>query len=469
MDEGGYVIDYWTPAGTSLPETDRMINRIEAILSQTPEIQSYARRTGTEMGLFATEQNRGDIVVKLKPNRTRRAEEVIEEQRAQFATAVPGVTIEFVQILSDVLGDLEGSPEPIEVKVFGDDLRQLSALGDSVEEKLRRVPGVVDVKGVIRGNPEMLIQVDPIRAVQAGLSATQISDQLTAGLLGVEPTQVRETDHLIPIRLRFPDQYRFDYDWVRNFPLKDSHGETLLLSTVARVSLDEGQDQLFREDLKQMISVTGRLENRDLGSAVRDVRKMMGDITLPLGYTYDIGGQYESQQRSFKDLITVLAISVFLVFAVLVGQFRRFIPSLVILSAAPLAMVGALGLLWVTGIPLNVSSLMGLILLVGLVVKNGIILLDYADILAGRPDTDFHQALVQAARIRLRPILMTTLCTLFGLLPLALGLGSGAELQKPLAVAVIGGLTFSTLITLFFVPTLYSVLTGSRPIKLRTG
>ncbi|HEY2933776.1 MAG TPA: efflux RND transporter permease subunit [Acidobacteriota bacterium] len=460
MDEGGYVVDYWTPEGTSLAETDQMVRRIEAVLSETPEVQGFARRTGAEMGLFATEQNRGDIVVKLKEKRERHAEEIIEEQRARMAERVPGVTIEFVQILSDLLGDLEGNPEPIEVKLFGDDLSQLEDLARQVEEKLKHIEGVVDIKGILRGNPEMVVNIDPVRTAQSGLDARQITTQLEEGLLGVKPTSVREADRLIPVRLRLPDRYRFNFEWVRNFPLKNSKDQVTPLSSVARVEMQEGQTQLYREDLKQMVSVTGRLENRDLGSAVRDVKSMMEKVVMPLGYSYEIGGQYESQQRAFRDLITVLMISILLVFAVIVGQFRRFVPALVILSAAPLAIVGALGLLWLIGIPLNVSSFMGLILLIGLVVKNGIILLDYTDALAAKPDIDFHEALVQAARVRLRPILMTTLCTLFGLLPLALGLGSGAELQRPLAVAVIGGLTLSTLITLVFVPTLYSILAG---------
>ncbi|HEY3132325.1 MAG TPA: efflux RND transporter permease subunit [Acidobacteriota bacterium] len=465
MDEGGFVVDYWTPPGTSLPETNRMVRQIETVLGETPEIESFARRTGAEMGLFATQQNRGDIVVKLKQKRSRSANQIIEDERAKMAVAVPGVIIEFVQILSDLLGDLEGNPEPVEVKIFGDDLKQLENLAGKMEEKLHHINGVVDIKGVLHGNPELVLQIDPVRAARTGLTAAEISEQLDAGLLGAEPTQVRETDRLIPVRIRLPDQYRFNYDWVRNFPLKNSEGQTTLLASLADFSLEEGQAELFREDLKQMVAITARLENRDLGSAIRDVRKAVQEIDFPLGYAYEIGGQYESQQRSFRDLVTVLAISALLVFGVMVAQFKRFIPAMVIMSAAPLAMVGALGLLWITGIPLNVSSFMGLILLIGLVVKNGIILLDYTDRLSERPGADFHQALVQAAQIRLRPILMTTLCTLFGLFPLALGLGSGAELQKPLAMAVIGGLTLSTLITLVFVPTLYSLLRGGNSRK----
>jgi multidrug efflux pump subunit AcrB len=229
------------------------------------------------------------------------------------------------------------------------------------------------------------------------------------------------------------------------------------LSATAGVVPVEGAAQLHREDLKQMVPITARLEGRDMGSAIADVKKLLAAEKLPVGYTAQIGGQYESQQNSFRSLLVVLTIAVLLVFGLLVAQFRRFTAAMVILSAAPLSLVGAFGLLLLTGTPLNVSSFMGLILLIGLIVKNGIILIDYADGLSDR-GVEWREALVRAGAIRLRPILMTTLCTLFGLLPLALGLGAGAELQKPLAIAVIGGLSVSTIITLVFVPTLMSLL-----------
>jgi multidrug efflux pump subunit AcrB len=229
------------------------------------------------------------------------------------------------------------------------------------------------------------------------------------------------------------------------------------LSATADVSAAEGQEELHREDLKQMVPVTARLEGRGMGSAVADIREMMKTVALPLGYTWQLGGVYESQQASFRSLLVVMAVAILLVFGVLVAQFRRFTSALVILSAAPLSLVGAFGLLLVTETPLNVSSFMGLILLIGLIVKNGIILVDYADVIS-KTEPDRVEALVRAGAIRLRPILMTTLCTLFGLLPLALGIGAGAEMQKPLAIAVIGGLTVSTVITLVFVPTLLALV-----------
>jgi CzcA family heavy metal efflux pump len=463
MDEGGYVIDYWTPEGTSLAETDRMVHRIEEVVIATPEVAGFARRTGAELGLFATEQNRGDIVVKLKPSAARRrsAEQVISAQRAIFAAQMPGMTIEFVQLLQDMLGDLEGNPEPVEVKIFGDDLGELGRLAERTAERLRKIPGVVDLVVPQRGNPELDLRVDPTRAARVGFTVEQVASQLSAGLLGRVATSFRRSDRLIDVRVRFPDRKRFDLDWIRQFPLTTSSGEVVPLATTSQIAFSQGETQLFREDLQQMVPVTARLEGRGLGSGVREVARALAADPWPIGYSYRIGGLFESQQASFRSMVLVLAIAVLLVFAVLVAQFRHFTPALVILSAAPLSLVGAFALLLLTGTPLNVSSFMGLILLIGLIVKNGIILVDYADVLIARGSGP-REALVEAGAVRLRPILMTTLCTLFGLLPLALGLGPGAELQKPLAIAVIGGLAVSTLVTLVFVPTVLVTLHGRR-------
>ena len=463
MDEGGYVIDYWTPPGASLSETDRMVKRIEAVLEKTPEIAAFTRRTGTEMGMFATEQNRGDILVRLKPRsqRDKRVEDVISEQREQFAREMSGMTIEFVQILQDMLGDLQGTPEPVEVKLFGDDFATLETLASRVSDKLKKIDGLVDVVQPRRGNPELEVRIDPTRAAKAGFTTQDVSTQLANGLLGDVATEVRRGDRLIDLRIRYPDAYRFNPEWIREYPLVAPAGGVVPLSATADIAPVEGTSQLYREDLKQMVPITGRLEGRDMGSVVADVRAVLASERLPVGYSYAIGGQYETQQESFRSLVVVSAIAVLLVFGLLVAQFRRFTAALVIMSAAPLSLVGAFGLLVLTGTPLNVSSFMGLILLVGLIVKNGIILIDYADHLTAS-GLGRREALARAGAIRLRPILMTTLCTLFGLLPLALGLGAGAELQKPLAIAVIGGLSVSTVVTLVFVPTLLSILPAAR-------
>jgi CzcA family heavy metal efflux pump len=456
MDEGGFVIDYLTPPGTSLSETDSLVRQIEQKVAQLPELSAFSRRTGAELGLFATEQTKGDILVKLKPRsqRKRDIEEIIEDLRGEITKNIAGIDVEFIQILQDMLGDLEGSPEPVEVKLFGSSSDELTRIADGLGEKLQKIRGLVDFKGPRRGNPELLINVDPGLASHVGLTVEQVSQQVRDGLLGDSSTDLRRSDRLIPIRIRYPDDFRYQEQNIRQYPVVTPNKQIVPLASLAAVSMDRGQNELLRENQRLMVVLTARLENRDLGSAIAEVKRALASEKLPVGYTYEIGGQYESQQSSFRDLLFVLGLAIAAVFTVLVIQFRAFLPSLVIISAAPLSMVGVFFLLLLTGTPLNVSSLMGIVLMVGLVVKNGIILFEYYERLHGK--LSVADALVQAGRIRLRPILMTTLCTLFGLLPLALGLGSGAELQKPLAIAVIGGLTVSMFASLIIMPVLYS-------------
>ena len=455
MDEGGFVVDYLTPAGTSLSQTNSIVTSMEKEVAKIPETSAFSRRTGAELGLFATEQNKGDILVKLKPRsqRNRSADEVIADLREQFAKTVNGVDVEFVQLLQDMLGDLEGSPEPIEVKIFGSNSDELNKIADELGPQIQKIQGLVDYKGPQRGNPELLIDVDTAQASHVGLTVAQVTDQVSAGLLGDQTTDLRQSDRLVPIRVRYPDDFRYQEEHVRQYPIVAANKQVVPLESLAAITTERGQNQLLRENQRLMVVLTGRLEGRDLGSAIGDVKKVLASAKLPVGYTYEIGGQYESQQSSFHDLLFVLGLALAAVFTVLVIQFRAFIPALVIISAAPMSMIGVFLLLLITGTPLNVSSFMGIILMVGLVVKNGIILFEYFERLHGTMSVT--EAIVQAGRIRLRPILMTTLCTLFGLLPLALGIGSGAELQKPLAIAVIGGLTISTFITLIAIPVFY--------------
>ena len=460
MDEGGYVLDYWTPPGTSLAETDSILRRIEERVQRMPETASFSRRTGAELGLFATEQNKGDILVKVKPRsqRKRSTDEVIADLRSQIQQNVPGIQVEFIQILQDMIGDLEGSPEPVEIKLFGDSMPVLAQAAEEIGAKIQKIPGIVDYKGILKGNPEIIFHVDPALAGRLGLTVDQVSQQVSAGLLGLTQTSFREADRTVGIRVRFPDGFRMDYANIRQYPIVTASKQIVPLGSIAQVEEARGATQLNRENQRLMVALTARLENRDLGSAIRDVQRVMHEVRLPLGCTYEIGGQYESQQSSFRDLLRVLCLALAAVFSVLVMQFRSFHPALIILSAAPLSLLGVFAMLELTGTPLNVSSFMGIILMMGLVVKNGIILFEYVHRLWEEEKLPLDEALVAAGRIRVRPILMTTLATLFGLLPLALGLGAGAELQKPLALAVIGGLLLSTFITLLVMPVFYSLL-----------
>jgi len=458
-DEGGFVLDYLTPAGSALSETDRQVRAIEKVIADTPEVASYSRRTGSELGLFATAQNTGDILVRLKPRsqRERSSDEVISDVRERAQHAAPLVELEFIQLLQDMLGDLQGDPEPIEVKIFGDDPDRLAVLAEPVEEMMNTIDGVVDVVGVQQGNPEVTWTINPVAAGRYGLTVEQVSDQMAGNWLGEIATSLRLADRTIPVRVRLPDSVRFDPNKLAGTLIRTADGKPLPVSEVATMERANGQGELRRENLRPMAVVSGRLEGRDLGSAVDEIRTKLDQIKLPIGYTYEIGGQYQSQGQAFRELLMVFALAVLLVFTILVIHFRAWVPAILILLAAPLSLGGALLLLWIAGIDLNISSAMGLILLVGLVVKNGIMLLDFSEKLHAEGEP-FEEAIAHAGRIRLRPILMTTFCTLFGLLPLALGLGAGAELQKPLALAVIGGLALSTPVTLLAVPGLYAAI-----------
>jgi CzcA family heavy metal efflux pump len=459
MDEGGFVIDYLTPSGTALAETDRQVRKVESIVASTPEVAAFSRRTGAELGLFATKPNKGDILVRLKPRRQRHrsAAEVIAGLRPKIAEAVPGMDVEFVQLLQDMIGDLEGAPNPIEVKIFGDDPATLAGLGERIQGELEGVKGIVDLVGPQRGAPETTWQVDPAATGRAGLTVEEVESQLAAAWLGETATELRLGDRGVPVRVRYPDRDRFDPTRLARLTLKTPEGRLVPLSTVARAVTATGDGELTRENLRQMTLVTARLEGRDLGSAAAEIEGKLRRLKLPVGYSAEVGGQAESQRQAFRELTLVFGTAAALVLLVLIVEFRAVIPAIILLLAAPLSFGGAFLLLRLAGSELDVSSAMGLILLVGLVVKNGIVMIDYAHRLHGEGQP-FADAVAHAAQVRLRPILMTTLCTLFGLLPLALGLGAGAELQKPLALAVIGGLGLSTLVTLFAVPSAYVAL-----------
>lgn len=464
MDEGAFVLDYFTPGGTALAETDRQVQIVERILARTPEVEATSRRTGAELGLFATEQNVGDIVVRLRPSgqRKRNIFEVIADVRTQVSRALPRLHIEFVQILSDVINDLAGSTSPVEIKVFGDQLDQVEAYARRIAGPLEKVGGLVDLfDGVGDPVPELVLELDEARTARLGLTGTDVNGQVSALLLGDSAGEIRTGDRIVAVRVHAPDSIRFDPLRLPALPIfSPATMHAVPLGTVATFRKQESRAELRRENQRQMIAVTGGVEGRSLGAVMGDVKRVLAANPPPPGVQVEIGGQYAGQQESFRSLLVVLALAGISVVAVMVLQFESFVEPLVVTLAAPLSFVGAIALLLVTGTPLNVSSLMGLVLLMGLIVKNGIILLDFTRLRMMQEGEPLGEAIEAAARVRLRPILMTTLCTLFGLLPLALGLGAGSELQRPLALAVIGGLALSTPITLFMVPSLLVAIRG---------
>lgn len=464
MDEGSFILDYWSPGGTALAETDRQLHTIEKILAATPEITGTSRRTGAELGLFATEQNRGDIAVRLKPRsqRSRDIFAVIDEVRGKVAVAVPRFRVAFVQILSDVLDDLSGSSRPLEIKLFGADLATLEGYARSIGPAVEKVNGLTDFFGGIADPAaEMEMKVHETEAARLGMTAQQVSAAVSGALLGVAAGEVRLDDRSIGVRVRAPDSVRFNANRLGALPvLSPVTRQASPLASLADFTAADVRGQHERENQQQMLAITAGVEGRALSAVMADVKQILAAHPAPEGIRVELGGRYASQQAAFRALLIVLALAVVSVMAVMVIQFQSFVEPIVVLTAAPLSFVGALVLLLVTGTPLNVSSFMGLILLVGLIVKNGIILLDFTRHRMVEHGVDLETGIREAARVRLRPILMTTLCTLFGLLPLALGLGAGSELQKPLALAVIGGLALSTPITLFVVPVLLVAIRG---------
>jgi CzcA family heavy metal efflux pump len=454
MDEGAFVLDYFLPSGTSLAATEGFARSIEAELLKMPEVVSFTRRTGAELGpVQATELNRGDVMVTLVPaaRRARSADEVIAELRGKLEASLPEVRVEFVQVLQDVLNDLSGNPRPIEVKVFGPDYDRLHQLADSLAERLRPIAGLVDLyDGRERDAPEMRFVADRDSMARLGTTADDVSTELETALLGAEVGAIRRFDRLVGVRVRYPDPVRFDAREVLDLPFV-ARGAAATFRAVSAPAAGASPSQLLHEALQPMVAVTADHEARDLGAVSDEVRRVVDAMKLPPGYRVVLGGQIESERATVRELSTVGGVAVLLVLTVLAGQFRRLRLAALVMASVPVALVGALVALVATGTPLNASSLMGCVLLVGLVVKNGVLLLEEAEKLA-LSGVSASDAVARASERRLRPVLMTTVATLAGLVPLALGLGSGAELQRPLAIVVIGGLVTATVATLGLLP-----------------
>jgi hydrophobe/amphiphile efflux-1 (HAE1) family protein len=463
FDESAFILDYWAPPGSSLSETDRMLGHVQDLLKQTPEVESYSRRTGLELGLFITEPNRGDFAVKLKPGHSRPTADVIAELRKKVAESEPALTVEFVGILSDVIGDLTSSPEPIEIKLFSEDENALHQKADEVETAIKKVQGVVDTKnGVIVSGPALIFNIDPQRASRFGVTATDVANTITTAMSGDAASAILQQDRLIVVRVIFPPEVRASLDRVRALQVRSSSGALFRLDQVANIEYDKGQTEIEREGLRSTVAVSGRLEGKDLGTAIAEIKTLLSrDVKLPPGMTIEYGGLYQEQQSSFGELALSLVLAIVLVFLTLLIEFRSFAHPISIVTGAVLALGGVLLGLFITGTTLNVVSLMGMIMVVGIVAKNGILMLDAVEDHLAAGDT-LREALLRSGRRRFRPVLMTSLAAILGMLPLALALGSGAELLQPLAIAVIGGLAVALLLSLVVTPTVYAMLSRER-------
>ncbi len=469
MDEGGFVLDYLMPAGSSLAETNRVVSHIEHILNETPEVESTSRRTGLQLGLAAvTEANYGDILVKLKGKRDRGIDEVIAEVRAKVNQREPALDVEFTQVLQDMIGDLTSAPEPIQIKLFSQDSKQLEEWAPKVADAIHKIHGVVDILNGIDNTisgPAVTFQVDPSTAARAGFTVEEIAVDASAILEGEPaPTPVVANDRAYTVRVRFPNSNRASLEAMRDTLLVSSSGHTATLGALATVVENPGKTEIRRENLQRDVAVTARLEGTNLGSAMADVQKTVTALHLPSSIRVEYGGTYQEQQRSFHDLVMVLILAVLLLFIVLLFEFGTFAAPVAILSSALLSTSGVFIALLITRTTFNISSFMGMIMVIGIVAKNGILLLDSDQKMRGL-GLPAEDAMLQASRRRLRPIVMTALATVAGMLPLALALGAGSQMLQPLAIAVIGGVLISMVLSLIITPAVHFYLTS----KIRTS
>jgi multidrug efflux pump subunit AcrB len=464
MDEGGFIVDYIMPAGSSLEETNRVITHVEEILRKTPEVESTSRRTGMQLGLAqVTEANTGDIAVKLKRDRKLSGEEVIAKVRAKIKKAEPVLDVEFPQLLQDMIGDLTSAPEPVVIKLFSQDPELLSSWAPQIAGAIKKIPGVVDVLDGIENTisgPATVFSVDPAAAARAGFTAQEVELDASAMLQGEPaPPPVVVNDRSYGIRVRFPKSTRASLEAIQNTLLISGTGKTGTIGTLAGMKEIPGQTEIRRDNLQRNVQVTARFEDLNLGDGMAKVQQAIDELKVPPSIHVQYGGQFEEQQKSFKDLVFVLVLAIVLVFTVLLFEFGNFAAPLAVLSSALLSTCGVFLALLVTGTTFNISSFMGLIMVIGIVAKNGILLLD-ADQKFRAEGIGAEDAMIRAGERRLRPIMMTALATVAGMIPLALALGAGSQMLQPLAIAVIGGILASMVLSLVVTPAVHYYIVG---------
>jgi CzcA family heavy metal efflux pump len=454
MDEGGFVLDYVSDPGTSLAETDRLLRQVEAILRDTPEVATYSRRTGQQLGGGLTETNQGDFFVKLKPGPRRPIDEVIDDVRDRINKRVSGLDIEFAQLMEDLIGDLTSVPEPIEIQLYGDDVAMLSKTADSVADALGNIKGVVDVEsGLVVAGDALNVDIDPLKAAIQGTDPAAITDQLSDLWSGAVDARVLRGVKTVDIRVSLGNEARRRVEDLENTPIRAPDGHIFLLRQVASVSVLTGQPEITRQDLRRMISVTGRLSGRDLGSTVRDIRAALQKPgLLPPQVTFVLGGAFAEQQAAFAGLLVVLGAAVALIFLLLLYVYENFQVAAAILFTTVLALPIVFLGLWLTHTELNITSMMGLTMVVGIATEVSIFLV--SEISELPPGVHGVPALILAAKNRMRPILMTTVAAVLALLPLALGIGRGSAMQQPLAIAIICGLVGHLPLVLIVLPVL---------------
>ena len=455
MDEGSIVLDYNSPPGTSLEETDRILREVEKILVKVPEVEAYSRRTGTQMGFFITEPNRGDYLIQLKKSRTKTTEEVISDIRKKVESTQPALRIDFGQVIGDMLGDLMTSVQPIEVKVFGNDQATLQSLSKKIAAIIGKVEGTADVfDGIVIAGPSINIEPNYSAMAQYGITASNLQFQMQSSLEGNLVGTVYDKDQLSNLRLIYPGSKTLSVADIEKTPIFLPSGKLHPINQLANIRINNGDAEIQREDLQSMGVVTARLEKRDLGSTIKDIQKSINDnIVLPQGYAIVYGGSYADQQQSFKELLIILISSSLLVFGVILFLFKDFSISMIILLISVLGISGSYMGLYFTGTALNVGSYTGLIMIVGIIGENAIFtFLQFRESLKLSNNVD--EAIIYSISTRLRPKLMTALGAIIALLPIAMGIGTGAQLHQPLAIAVIGGFIIALPLLLIVLPSL---------------
>ncbi len=463
MDEGAFILDYIMPAGSSLQATKEVLDHVEEILHETPEVEVTTRRTGLQLGLAAvTEANTGDISVRLKAKRSRPIDEIMNEIRYKIKEEYPQLDVEFVQVLEDMINDLSNSPEPIQIKLFSNDTTLIHELGPKMQAAIAAIPGIVDTQNGVDNTlsgPATTFQVNPVVASRLGFTPQEVAEDATSlmdGLATVDPVIVDGRPYTV--RVRMSDDHRASLDAIENTVFNSATGHTSTLGALAQVAELPPQNEIRRENLEQVVLVSGRLEGSNLGGAMTQVKAAVAKLNLPASVRVEYGGTYQEQQKSFHDLAQVLVLALALVFGVLLAEFRNFSAPIAILTSSVLSMAGVVFALLITNTNFNVASFMGLIMVIGIVAKNGILLLD-ADERARMEGANALDAMLHAAQRRLRPIVMTAVAAMCGMLPLAFAFGAGSQMLQPLAIAVIGGLIISVLLSLIVTPALYYQLT----------
>lgn len=458
MDEGSIVLDYTSPPGTSLDETDRMLREIEKIITKQPEVAAYSRRTGTQMGFFITEPNTGDYLIQLKKERDKTTEEVISDLRAKIAANQPALRIDFGQVITDMLGDLMSSVQPIEIKIFGDDPQKLQSLSKQVAGVVGGVKGTADVfDGIVIAGPSVDINPSYSKLAQYGITPANLQFQVQTALEGNIIGNMLEQQQLSPIRMVYPGNRNLNVAGMENQTVFTPSGKLVPISELGTVQLRAGDAEVNRENLQSIGIVSARLEGSDLGSVIPAIQKEVNKISLPQGYHVEYGGDYAQQQQSFKELLIILITSSLLVFAVILFLFKQFRIAILILIVAVLGISGSFLALYITKTPLNVGSYTGLIMIVGIIGENAIFtFLQFKqralENLSKNVENSVDEAVIYSISTRLRPKLMTAIGAIIALMPLALGIGAGAQLHQPLAIAVIGGFLVALPLLLVVLP-----------------